>query len=367
MKYYFIFLFSIISLVSCETSSTGIGEQESVSEDESTEETPDEDPDKSPEEEPEYDYVVAPDNSGDFTSVQEAFDAVPDNSAERIAVYVKNGTYEEVITLDQNKNNVSLIGESVEGVILTYDNYSGKENPDTGETYGTTNSASFFIYGENFYAHNITFENAAGPVGQALAISIRGDYGGDKAVFDNCRFLGHQDTLFGSEGRQYFKDCYIEGTTDFIFGSSTAFFDNCHLHTKGGSAITAASTEAYVAFGYVFSNCKITGTNNHITTLGRPWRPYAAVAYLNTEMSASVKPEGWDNWGNEENEETARYAEYNSTGDGAAPGQRVAWIKFLTDEEAKLYTVENVLKTTYSDPPVVDNWNPLELVGAYDH
>lgn len=363
MKLYFIFLFSIISLVSCETSSTGIGEQESISEDEPTKETPDENPDKSPE----YDYVVAQDNSGDFTTVQEAFDAIPHNSTERIDVYVKNGTYKEVITLDQNKNNVSLIGESAEGVVLTYDNYNGKNNPETGETYGTTNSASFFIYGEGFYAYNITFENSAGPVGQALAISIRGDYGGDKAVFNNCRFLGHQDTLFGSGGRQYFKACYIEGTTDFIFGSSIAFFDSCHLYTKGGSAITAASTEEYVAFGYVFNNCKITGTGNHITTLGRPWRPYAAVAFINVEMSASIKPEGWDNWGNEDNESTARYREYNSTDEGAYPDQRVNWMEFLTEEEVKSYTLANVLKNTYSDPPVADHWDPLEVIGAYGH
>ncbi|MCX2680002.1 pectinesterase family protein [Galbibacter sp. EGI 63066] len=359
MKLYIISLLTIFSLVSCDTSDTGIGEEDSLAE-----ETPQE---EDTEEEPTYDYIVAEDGSGDFTTVQDAFDAIQYNSTERIDVYVKNGTYKEVITLDQNKNNVSLIGESAEGVLLTYDNYNGKDNPKTGETYGTTNSASFFIYGENFYAYNITFENSAGTVGQALAISIRGDYGGDKAVFNNCRFLGNQDTLFGSEGRQYFVNCYIEGTTDFIFGSSTAFFDNCDLYTKGGSAITAASTEEYVDYGYVFNSCQISGTGNDITTLGRPWRPYATVAFINTEMSASIKPAGWDNWGDEENETTARYSEYISTGAGAYPDQRVDWMKFLIDEEVESYTLTNVLKTTYSESPVVDNWNPLETIELYDH
>lgn len=309
-----------------------------------------------------YDYVVAKDGTGDFALVQEAFNAVKFNQPERTIIFIKNGIYKEVITLPEKKDNITIIGESATGVILTYDNYASKINPETNEEYGTSGSSSTYIYGDGFYAHNVTFENAAGPVGQALAIYI----GGDKAVFSNCRFLGFQDTMYGGRSRQYFKNCFIEGSTDFIFGPSTAFFDNCELFTKGGSAITAASTEEYVTHGYVFNNCKISGTANNITTLGRPWRPYAAVTFINTTMSASIKPEGWDNWGNPDNEASARYAEYRSSGEGAAPSQRVAWAHQLSKEEADLFTVQNVLGTTYSDPPKVDDWDPEVVIHFTD-
>lgn len=308
-----------------------------------------------------YDFIVAQDGSGNFKTVQEAFDAVPKLKPKRTLIFVKNGTYKQVVTLDPDKSNVTLIGEDVEKVVLTYDNYSSKINPATNKGYGTSGSSSCFIKGSGFYAKNITFENASGPVGQALAIHIEGD----KAVFNNCKFLGFQDTLYGGDSRQYFKDCYIEGSTDFIFGSSTAFFDTCELYTKGGSAITAASTKEFVEFGYVFSNCKITGTGPLITVLGRPWRPYAAVAFINTEMADVIKPSGWDNWRKTENESTARYSEYNSSGIGAYPKERVKWMNHLTADQAKLYSVENVLKSTYTNSPVIDNWNPKEVIALY--
>lgn len=307
------------------------------------------------------DFIVAQDGSGDYKTVQEAFDAVPKSKSERTFIFVKNGIYKQVITLETDKNNVTLIGEAVDKVILSFDNYSSKINPVTAKGYGTSGSSTCFILATGFYAKDITFENASGPVGQALAINIQGD----KAVFNNCKFLGFQDTMYGADGRQYFKDCYIEGSTDFIFGSSTAFYDNCTLHTKGGSAITAASTKDFVNFGYVFNNCKITGIGTNITKLGRPWRPYAAVAFINTEMSDAIKQEGWDNWGKTENESTARYSEYNSSGVGAYPNERVKWMKFLSADQVKFYTVKNVLKTTYTNPPVVDNWNPNEVINLY--
>lgn len=305
-----------------------------------------------------YDYVVAKDGTGDFVTVQEAFDAVPDNSSERIIIFIKKGIYKEVLELNENKKNITIIGENASEVILTYDNYASKINSETGKELGTSGSSSTYIYGEGFYALNVTFRNDAGPVGQALAIYI----GADKAVFVNCKFLGHQDTMYGGRSRQYFRNCYIEGSTDFIFGPSTAFFDNCQLFSKGGSAITAASTENYVIYGYVFKDCSISGSGNNVTTLGRPWRPYAAVAFINTKMSASIQPEGWNNWGNPNNEGTVRYAEYQSSGEGATPSQRIRWVKKLSKEEADLFNIRNVLKTTYSTPPTVDNWNPEAVI-----
>lgn len=309
-----------------------------------------------------YHFVVAQDGTGDFTTVQEAFDAVKFLQEERTLILIKKGVYKEILTLPKAKNNVAIIGEDPSEVILTFDNYASKIDPENGKEYGTSGSSSTYIYGDNFFARNITFENSSGPVGQALAIYI----GGDKAVFANCRFIGWQDTMYGGRSRQYFKDCYIEGSTDFIFGPSTAYFEGCQLHSKGGSAITAASTEEYVTYGYVFQNCTITGTGSDITTLGRPWRPYGAVAFLKTEMSEAIKAEGWNNWGNTQNELTARYVEYSNHGAGAITSHRVDWVRFLTPTEALDFSALNVLKTTYSNPPITDNWDPENAITLID-
>ena len=177
------------------------------------------------------DFIVAQDGSGDFTKVQQAIDAVPDFRNNETVIYIRNGTYKEKLVLATSKTNVTFIGEDAEETIITYDDYASRKNR-FGEELGTTGSSGFFVFGDDFTARNITFQNTAGPVGQAVAIRITGD----RAVFENCRFLGFQDTLYtrGDESRQYYKDCYIEGTTDFIFGASTAVFENCEIHSKKG-------------------------------------------------------------------------------------------------------------------------------------
>jgi len=307
-----------------------------------------------------YNMVVAKDGSGNYTTVQAAFNAVPDNSSNRTVIYIKNGVYKELLTLASSKKNVTIIGESVAGVKLTYDNYATKINPATGLGYGTSGSASTFMFAEGFYAVNITFENSSGPVGPALAINI----GGDKAVFNNCRFLGRQDAFYGARCRQYLKDCYLEGSTDFIFGPSTAVFESCKLYSYGGSALTAASTEPYVQYGYVFLKCNITGASGVQTALGRPWGNYAAVAFLYTAMTSVIKPAGWDNWGDPNKELTARYGEYRNNGDGSIMTSRPAWIKRITSTEALNYTITNVLKTTYTNPVTTDNWDPTTVIST---
>ena len=219
--------------------------------------------------------------------------------------------------------------------------------------------ASFFLNASGFYATNIAFQNSAGPVGQALAIAILGD----KAVFNNCRFLGRQDTIYGDLCRQYFQNCYIEGTTDFIFGPSTAVFQNCELHSYGGTALTAASTENYVTYGYVFLNCKVTAQTTAIKTdLGRPWRPYAAVAYLNCNLGSVINPAGWDDWSNTANDATARFSEYQNTSTNAV--SRVPYDTLMTAAQAAAYTTLNVLSTTYATTPAIDNWNPLNIISS---
>lgn len=306
-----------------------------------------------------YDMTVAKDGSGDYTTVQAAFNAVPKNSSQRTVIYIKNGTYKEKLVLESDRKNVTIIGQSRDNVKLTYDDYSGKVV--NGETLGTSTSRSTYIKAEGFCALNITFENSSGPVGQALAIYI----GGDKAVFYNCRFLGRQDTWYAGNSRQFVRKCYIEGTTDFMFGPSTTWFDSCEIYSYGGTAITAASTEQHITYGYVFRYCNISGASGVSTTLGRPWRPYAAVAFLNCSMTSCIKAAGWNNWGKTENESTARYSEYKNTGAGANTSGRVKWARQLTDAEAANYTISNVLKTTYANPPVVDNWDPLATLNLY--
>ncbi len=285
------------------------------------------------------DFTVAADGSGDFRTVQEAINAVPDFRKNRTVIYIKNGVYKEKLVLAESKSNVTFLGESAEQTILTFDDFAQKKNR-FGEEVGTTGSSSFFVFGNAFQAKNITFQNSSGPVGQAVAIWVKGD----KAVFENCRFLGFQDTLYtyGHESRQYYKNCYIEGTVDFIFGSSTAVFEECLIHCIANGYVTAASTPEGKQFGYVFKNCKITGELEASHFLGRPWRPFSKVVFIGSELGNSIKPEGWNNWGNVANEKTAYYAEYNNTGAGSKTDKRVSWFKHLTNKQASEYTLENI-------------------------
>lgn len=288
-----------------------------------------------------YDFIVAQDGSGNFKTVQQAIDAVPDFRKKITTIYIKNGIYKEKLVLPGSKKMVRIIGEDVSKTILTYDDFAQKKNV-FGEEKGTSGSASFYIYGDDFTAESITFQNSSGPVGQAVAVWVAGD----RSAFKNCRFLGFQDTLYtyGRGTRQYYKDCYIEGTVDFIFGSATAVFDECEIFAKTGGYLTAASTPDTVRYGYVFLNCKIRGNApQNSFYLGRPWRPYAKTVFIKSDLGNMIKPEGWDHWRKESNKQTAYYAEYNNTGPGFEPGKRVAWSHQLTDEEAKQYTLENIL------------------------
>ncbi len=298
----------------------------------------------------EYDIVVAKDGSGDFNTIQEAFNSVPDFRKNPTTIYLKNGIYKEKLVLPASKTNVHLIGEDIMETLVTHDDYASKKNK-YGEEMGTTGSSSFFVFGDGFQAKNITFENSSGPVGQAVAVRVDGD----KVIFDNCRFLGFQDTLYphGKGSRQYYKNCYIEGTTDFIFGWSTAVFEDCEIYSKdGGSYITAASTEKGTHHGFVFINCKLTGNApDNSVYLGRPWRNYAQTVFINCEMGDHIKPKGWHNWGKPDAEETAFYAEYQSTGPGAAPEDRVLWSWQLTPDIAAAYSANNILKGD-------DGWSP---------
>jgi pectinesterase len=292
--------------------------------------------------------VVAADGSGQFTNVQAAIMSVPAGSRTNpVVIHLKPGIYKELIYVQREKRFFSLMGENPATTVITYDLYAGLTNFD-GKPIGTFRTPTALIDADDFTAENITFQNSAGAVGQALAIRVDGD----RATFRNCRFLGWQDTILLNRGRQYFEDCYICGHVDFIFGAATAWFEKCHIHCLGDGYITAASTPADEPYGFVFAGGSITGEKPGMRTfLGRPWRVHASTIFLNTEMSEVVRPEGWNDWRKPETHQTARYAEFNSTGPGGSSKQRADWVKQLTAAEAKAITVKTVLGGA-------DGWSP---------
>ena len=308
-----------------------------------------------------YDAVVAFDGSGTHTTVQAAIAAAPENATKPFLILIKPGSYSGQIIVPKTKRNLRLVGEDAAGTVLTYA-LNVKETDDA--TNPQFKGTGVIVLADDLQAENITFQNTSGDHGQALALRVDGD----RAVFKQCRLLGWQDTLMINNGRQYFQNCYVEGRVDFIYGSATAVFDHCEIHSKNGGHITAASTPEDHPFGFVFLQCRLSGDPTPwdktapvkgppMADLGRPWRPFGQVAYIECEMGDHLKPDGWNNWGKPENEKTARYSEYKSSGPGARPEARVKWSRQLTDEQAKTYTVSNILSGK-------DAWNPSTATDA---
>jgi len=297
-----------------------------------------------------YDIVVAQDGSGTFTTLKDAVASCPDYSVEEIVIIIKNGVYQEKLVIPAAKSNITFVGESTDGVIVTFSDYSGKLD-SAGVKFTTFTSYTCLVAASNITFERITFVNAAGPVGQAVAVHVEGD----RCVFRNCRLIGNQDTLFaaGENSRQYFADCWIEGTTDFIFGPSTAVFNRCTIKSKKNSYVTAASTPQTREFGFVFLDCALIAADTGATKvhLGRPWRPYAMTAFVRCTLGAHIVPAGWHNWNKPESERTARYWEYASTGPGAQPSARVPWSRQLSKDEAGRLTPAIILRGS-------DNWDP---------
>ncbi|HEY0461227.1 MAG TPA: pectate lyase, partial [Pyrinomonadaceae bacterium] len=274
---------------------------------------------------------------------------VPENNKTRFVIFIKKGEYREQIRIPADKPYISFIGESAETTRISFD--------INNKRAGTTSAAyAVYIGGHDFRAENITFENsfdykANQGQGGTQAVAVLSE--ADRLVFKNCRFLGWQDTLYAKNGRQYFENCYIEGHVDFIFGQAAAIFENCTIHSKSDGYIAAPMRfAADEPSGFVFINSKLTGANTKDGTfLGRPWRAYGRTVYLNTEMGAHIRAEGWNNWGSAANEKTAYFAEFNSKGAGANLDKRVKWIHQLTAAEAKQFETENFLKGK-------DGWNP---------
>ena len=314
-----------------------------------------------------YDIVVSPDGHGDFATVQQAIDAVPDYSHEHITtIYIRKGVYKENVHIPHSKFRMHISGEDACGTIITFDKAAKHNWPLTGYPIGTSGSATIYIHSSYVTFENLTFENTAGEgkeIGQAVAVFTDGDF----LFFKNCRFIGNQDTLYtygryGKDGgikRNYFLDCYIEGTTDFIFGPSIAYFENCTIHSKKNSYVTAASTLKGQKYGYVFKNCRLTAAEG-ITKcyLGRPWGAYAKTVFIDCELGSHILPEGWHDWekpGKPDTKKNSYYAEWGSYGPGAA-GPRVKWARKLTARKAAGYTFENVM---YQEQDGI-KWNPYD-------
>jgi pectin methylesterase-like acyl-CoA thioesterase len=286
---------------------------------------------------------VARDGTGQFRTITDAIEVCRAFMDYHKVIYIKKGTYKEKLIIPQWVQNIELCGESRDETIITYDDHANINKMGTFRTY------TLRVDANNITFKNLTIENNAARLGQAVALHTQGD----RLVFQNCRFLGNQDTIYtGMEGtRLFFDHCYIEGTTDFIFGPSTAWFEQCTIHCKANSYITAASTPQYIPYGYIFNQCHITvGDNVSKVYLGRPWRDYGYTLFMHCKLPKQIRPEGWHHW-QKEREQTARYLEYENTGEGADISKRVIWSRQLTKKEAKDITLEKVFSRE-------DKWRP---------
>ncbi len=294
--------------------------------------------------------VVATDGSGDFTTIQAAMARIGMGSPESPAtIFVRKGVYRELVYAQREKRYVRLIGEDPESTILVYGLHANMTGLD-GEKIGTFRTPTFYIDADDFTVENMTIQNDAGPVGQALAVAVNGD----RVLFRNCRLLGHQDTVFLNRGRQFFERCTVEGTTDFLFGGATAWFEDCDIRSLDSSYITATATPPEAAFGFIFNACRVTVADGEQSYLGRPWRDFAATLFMRCELGAGIRPEGWNNWDKPWRETTSRYLEYRNTGPGAKRSGRVPWSRELTPEEADQITPATAL----------GGWDPTRAVVA---
>lgn len=293
------------------------------------------------------DIYVNQDGSGDCKTITEALELIRAYMDYTVTVHIANGVYKEKIVIPAWLYNVKFIGENMDSTIITYNHHANIDKMGTFRTYTVKVDACDATF------ENLTIENDAPRLGQAVALHTEGD----RLIFRHCRFLGNQDTIFtaGNFSRVYFEDCYIEGTTDFIFGPATAYFKNCEIVGKANSYITAASTPKDVKYGYIFDGCTIKAIDGvDKLYLGRPWRPYAYTVFIDCDLAPQIVAEGWDNWKDPANEKTARYGEYGSTGPGANPAARVKWANMLTPEEvAECRNLNNVFS-------VGSVWNPQD-------
>ncbi|GLB53426.1 pectinesterase [Neptunitalea chrysea] len=298
--------------------------------------------------------IVSLDGSGEYTSIQEAVNSTRDLGPGVVEIFIKNGIYKEKLEIPSWKHQLTLIGEDKDKTIISHSDYSGKIDSVTHKKHSTFTSYTVLVQGDDIQLQNLTIKNTSCNQGQAVALHVEGD----RFIAKNCNLLGCQDTLYtATEGsRQYYKNCFIQGTTDFIFGEATVVFKDCTIKSLVNSYITAAATPKNQTFGYVFFNAHLIAADGvDKVYLGRPWRSYAKTVFISTRMDAHILKEGWNPWTGDkmfpDKDKTTYYAEYESVGEGASAETRVAWSHQLTDKELKKYKVNNILKGC-------DNWNP---------
>lgn len=316
--------------------------------------------------------TVAKDGNAMFGTIAEALEAAEAFRGDDIPVRVQigEGVYEERLEIHQGSMILEGMGADPAKTVITHGDYAKELLPD-GEKRGTFRTQTLFIDADCVTLKNLTVENSAGhgsDVGQALALYADGD----RLCFENCRFLGHQDTIFNAplppavlqtngfrgpkenaprrDGRHYFKDCFVSGEVDFIFGGATVLFENCELFSINAGKeingyVTAASTPEGKEFGYVFKDCRLTSEcPAESVYLGRPWRNFAKTVLIRCEIGPHIVREGWHDWNKEEARETTYYGEYQCSGEGAADrAKRASWAHELTEEEAANYTRERIL------------------------
>ena len=285
--------------------------------------------------------VVARDGTGEFRNIDDALEVCRAFMEYHKVIYVKKGVYKEKLIVPQWLTNIEILGEDRDQTIITYDDHANIPSADRPKGMGTFRTYTVKVQGSRITFRNITIENNAARLGQAVALHTEGNH----LSFINCRFLGNQDTIYtGNPGSTLlFEGCYIEGTTDFICGPSVAWFENCEIHSKSNSYITAASTPQDQAYGYVFYHCRLTAADGISKVyLGRPWRDFGYTLFMDCTYGAHIRPEGWHHW-QKEREQTARYMEYNNHGEGSDVSKRVAWSRQLSKKEAQKITRQTVL------------------------
>jgi pectin methylesterase-like acyl-CoA thioesterase len=275
--------------------------------------------------------TVAKDGSGQFSTVQAAVDSIASGSSTHIRIDIKAGTYTEKLTI-ASRTNLCLVGAAATSTILSY----GDANATVGSTSG---SASVLISANDFSAANLTIQNTYGSGSQAVALRTTGQ----RQQFLNCRFVGYQDTLYTHSGSQYFRDCYVQGNVDYVFGGATAVLQNCEVrNVEGGSATTAPNTDGSIAYGIVFLGGKFTAVSSvksGSVALARPWGAAGFAAYLNADLGAHISAAGFTSMsGNDP--ANARFHEYGSTGAGANAAGRPSYQ--LTASQAASYTLSNI-------------------------
>lgn len=304
----------------------------------------------------EADIIIDINGNGDYTSIQEGINAIPDYNDEWFVLLVRKGIYREKVILNYKKTKLILVGEDVDSTIITYDDYGDKMLIDGDPNKGghTFSTYTFRADPNDFQAFNITFQNTT-RLGQGVAFHSNGD----RQILYHCKLLGYQDTYFDNfRTRRYIKDCYIEGRTDFIFGFGVTLFDSCQINMVDSSGwITAASTPQYYEFGYVFKNCILTSESSTPSFfLGRPWFPYSNTVFYNCYESKSVVAKGWENWSGRA--ATSFYREYNCTGPGSDTTERVSFSHQLDPQRAKRYTIDMIFAASNFPAhkgPVVDS------------